>query len=69
MLDYDNKVHQLNPKAIQFLGIDKKSIINKQTKEIDHPVMSHVSELQSGESKTISLNGVITYKLQKISLY
>lgn len=65
ILDYDNKVHQLNPKAIQFLGADEKSFINKQVEEIEHPVMKQISGLQSGESKTISLNGVNTYKLQK----
>ncbi len=65
ILDYDNKIHQLNPKAIQFLNINEKSIINKQIEEIDHPVMKQISELQSGESKTISLNGVTTFKLQK----
>lgn len=65
ILDYDNKVHQLNPKAIQFLNINEKSIINKQVEEIDHPVMKQISDLKSGESKTISLNGITTYKLQK----
>lgn len=65
ILDYDNKVHQLNPKAIEFLSIDEKLMINKQVEEIDHPVMKQVSELNSGEAKTISLNGVTTYKLQK----
>jgi len=65
ILDYDNKVHQLNPKAIQLLGLDEKAVINQLVTEIEHPVMKQISELQSGEAKTISLNGVTTYKLQK----
>ena len=65
ILDYDNKVHQLNPKAVQFLAVDEKSVINNQVDEIDHPVMKQINELQSGEAKTITLNGVTTYKLQK----
>jgi len=65
ILDYDNKVHQLNPKAIQLLAVNEKAIIDKQVAEIEHPVMKQISELQSGESKTISLNGLTTYKLQK----
>jgi nitrogen fixation/metabolism regulation signal transduction histidine kinase len=65
ILDYDNKVHQLNPKAIEFMAVNGKSIINKQVEQIDHPVMKQISELNSGESKTITLNGVTTYKLQK----
>ncbi len=65
VLDYDNKVHQLNPKAIQFLGVNEKSIINKQVEQIEHPVMKQIAELKSGEAKTISLNGMTTFKLQK----
>ncbi|HEX8278152.1 MAG TPA: ATP-binding protein, partial [Segetibacter sp.] len=65
ILDFDNKIYQLNPKAIQFLAVNEKSIINKQVEEIDHPLMRQLSELQSGEAKTVSLNGVTTYKLQK----
>jgi len=65
ILDYDNKVHQLNPKAVQFLGIEERAVANRQVDEIDHPVMKQISELRSGEAKTISLNGVTTFKLQK----
>jgi nitrogen fixation/metabolism regulation signal transduction histidine kinase len=65
ILDYDNKVQQLNPKAIQLLGVDEKSVVNKQVEEIDHPVMKQISGLQSGEAKTITLNGATTFKLQK----
>jgi nitrogen fixation/metabolism regulation signal transduction histidine kinase len=65
ILDYDNKVQQLNPKAIRLLGVDEKAIVNQMVDEIDHPVMKQISGLQSGEAKTITLSGVTTYKLQK----
>jgi nitrogen fixation/metabolism regulation signal transduction histidine kinase len=65
ILDYDNKIHQLNPKAIEFLGLNEKAVINKNVEEIDHPVIKQIAELQSGESKTITINGLNTYKLQK----
>ncbi|MCW3106851.1 MAG: hypothetical protein JWQ09_1357 [Segetibacter sp.] len=65
ILDYDNKVHQLNPRAIQLLEVDEKAVVNQPVEEIDHPVMKQISELQSGGAKTITLNGVTTYKLQK----
>ena len=65
ILDYDNKIHQLNPRAISFLTIDEKAVINKLVNEIDHPVMKEISQLQSGESKTLSLSGLTTFKLQK----
>ena len=65
ILDYDNKVYQLNAKALEFLGVDEVGIINKAIGEIDHPVMKQINALPSGQSKTISTNGVTTYKLQK----
>ncbi|GEO10372.1 sensor histidine kinase [Segetibacter aerophilus] len=65
ILDYDNKIQQLNPKALQLLGIDEKAIVNQLVDEIDHPVMKQISGLQSGEAKTITLSGVTTFKLQK----
>lgn len=65
ILDYDNKVHQLNAKALEFLGVDEVGIINKPVEESDHPVMKQINALPSGQSKTISTNGVTTYKLQK----
>jgi two-component system, NtrC family, nitrogen regulation sensor histidine kinase NtrY len=51
ILDYDNQVQQLNPKAAQ----------------INFPpdFMQFVADLGSGEVKTIKLNGIHTYKLQK----
>lgn len=65
ILDYDNNVQQLNPKAVQLLAIDEKLAINRPVEEIDNVVMKQIVELQSGEAKTITLNGVTTYKLQK----
>lgn len=65
ILDYDNKIHQLNPKAVQFIGLEEKLVLNNQVDEIEHPVMKQIGELKSGESKTVTLNGVTTYKLQK----
>jgi nitrogen fixation/metabolism regulation signal transduction histidine kinase len=65
ILDYDTKIHQLNPKAVEFLGTSEKAVLNKQVGDLDHPVMREITQLQSGESKTISLDGVTTFKLQK----
>jgi two-component system, NtrC family, nitrogen regulation sensor histidine kinase NtrY len=65
ILDHDEKVHQLNPKAFEIIGVDEKHVIGKRTNEIDLPIMNEIAQLKSGESKTISLNGINTFKLQK----
>jgi two-component system nitrogen regulation sensor histidine kinase NtrY len=65
ILDYDNKIHQLNPKAALFLGIDEGMLKNKMLHEIDHPLLKEINVLQPGESKSVSISGLRTYKLQK----
>jgi nitrogen fixation/metabolism regulation signal transduction histidine kinase len=65
ILDFDERVHQANPKALELLGVEQKQIIGKNLEEILIPLMQEVKTLKSGESKTISLNGVHTYKLQR----
>jgi nitrogen fixation/metabolism regulation signal transduction histidine kinase len=65
ILDYDDMIQQINPKALQLLGVDEKEVLRRVINELDHPVMQHVIKLKSGESKTITLNGAVTYKLQK----
>ncbi|HWB24869.1 MAG TPA: ATP-binding protein [Chitinophagaceae bacterium] len=65
ILDYENVIKQVNPKALQLLAMEANEIVEKQINEIVNPVLQQVALLQSGESKTITLNGVVTYKLQK----
>lgn len=59
ILDYDDQVQQVNPKALQLLGIEN------MTEAPSHPIFQQVLQLRSGESRTISLTGIATYKLQK----
>lgn len=65
ILDYDQNIHQLNPRARQILGIEEKSILGKPVHEIPNPLLEEISKLSSGEAKTTNLNGAATYKLQK----
>jgi two-component system nitrogen regulation sensor histidine kinase NtrY len=65
ILDYEDHVQQINPKALELLGIDVKEISGKFLNEINHPVTQQITLLNSGESKTISLSGSATYKIQK----
>jgi len=65
ILDYENIIKQVNPKALQLLGLSENEIINKPVEAIGSPVLQQVQLLQSGESRVITLHGVLTYKLQK----
>lgn len=65
ILDYDQHVQQLNPKALRLLGMEEKDILKKSIHELPGAVLREISKLSSGESKTINLNGAETYKLQK----
>lgn len=65
ILDYDECIHQLNPKALQQLGLEEKALLGKPVHAIFHPVLQEISRLSSGESRTLTVNGIETYKLQK----
>jgi nitrogen fixation/metabolism regulation signal transduction histidine kinase len=65
ILDFDEKVQQVNPKACELLNIDEKQVTGKAIEEIAIPVMQEIRHVKSGEAKTVSLNGVHTFKLQK----
>jgi len=65
ILDYDQNVRQLNPKALQLLNLQEKEVLQKAIHTGNHPILQEIHLLASGESKTIHLNGAETYKLQK----
>jgi len=65
IMDYDENIYQLNPKAEILLGLQKETILNKPLRELQHPVLKQVEGLRSGESITFSANGIDTYKIQK----
>lgn len=64
ILDYDNRIEQVNPKAEALLHLDEKSLKGKVVTDIAHPLLQQLATLHTGEAKTISINGVNTYKLQ-----
>jgi len=53
ILDYDHQVKQINPKAIDILGDGADQFV------------SELKPLRPGESRTIKLGGLHTYKVQK----
>ena len=65
ILDYDNNIQEINPKALKLLDLQENEVVRKSLNEMVHPVLQEIKMLTSGESKTITFNGVNTYKLQK----
>jgi two-component system, NtrC family, nitrogen regulation sensor histidine kinase NtrY len=65
ILDYDNNIKEVNPKALKLLDMEEKAVIRKSLDETIHPVLQEIKVIKSGESKTVTFNGVNTYKLQK----
>ena len=65
VLNHDGYIHQLNPKAIELLGVEEKEVTGKLPGDLSFAIMQEINKLKSGESKTVTLNGITTYKLQK----
>nr|WP_067053693.1 ATP-binding protein [Mucilaginibacter sp. L294] len=65
ILDYNELVQQINPKALQILGMDEKELVGNNIKELQHPLFEQARALKAGETITVKLSGITTYKLQK----
>src|ERR1041385_3871338 len=65
ILDYDQNIQQINPKALQILNLDEKSLINHPVTDLPEYFLKHIRNLKAGETKTIKLSGATTYKLHR----
>ena len=65
ILDFDNRVKQLNPAALKIFGAPEKELVNHSIKDLSHPFFRHIAQLKTGEAQTVKLPGVETYKIQK----
>jgi two-component system nitrogen regulation sensor histidine kinase NtrY len=65
VLNHDGLIHQLNPKAIELLDVEEKEVTGKLPGDLSLAIMQEITKLKPGESKTVTLNGITTYKLQK----
>jgi PAS domain S-box len=64
ILDHNNKIEQINPKALQILGVNESELKGKLIEETTNVLLQNVASLKSGASKTLSTNGINTYKVQ-----
>lgn len=65
IMDYDENIKQINPKAMQILAIDEKDLLDHSINDLPAGFIKHIKELKTGETKTIKLGGATTYKLQR----
>lgn len=65
VLDFEEQVSSCNPKAVQLLKIPAKGLLKKKLSEIDTPLAQAIDQLPKDKAKTISINGLETYKCQK----
>lgn len=65
ILDYDDNVQQVNPKALQIIGSAANQVLNYPIDKLTHPLFEQIKLLRSGETIMVKADGVNTYKLQK----
>lgn len=65
ILDYDDNVQQINPKALQVIGAAEKQVLNYPIDTLSHPLFKQIKLLKSGENVVSKPDGINTYKLQK----
>jgi two-component system, NtrC family, nitrogen regulation sensor histidine kinase NtrY len=65
ILDYDENIHQVNPKALQLLDVQSEDLLSKPIATIAHPVAASIARLPTGQSETVTVNNVSTFKIQK----
>ncbi|WP_245770773.1 sensor histidine kinase [Mucilaginibacter polytrichastri] len=65
VLDHDDQVQQINPKALQILGVGDKQVLNQPVGNVSNELLQQVTNLKSGETKVLKYGGASTYKIQK----
>jgi two-component system nitrogen regulation sensor histidine kinase NtrY len=65
ILDFDDNVQQINPKALQLLGFTAEQVLKYPVDRLEHPLLRQIKLLNSGEAVVVKPDGLNTYKLQK----
>jgi two-component system, NtrC family, nitrogen regulation sensor histidine kinase NtrY len=65
VLDFDENIFQVNPKAMEILGLKENDFFGRPLHSISHPLAQEIGRLSSGEGRTVGINGIETYKIQK----
>lgn len=65
IFDFDEKIAQINDKARKLFNCEPGFFVNKKLSELDFPLLSQLQDLADGDSKTVKINGIETYKVQR----
>jgi two-component system nitrogen regulation sensor histidine kinase NtrY len=65
ILNYEEQVQQVNPKALQILGVLENELLDHSIHSFSNPLLQQIGELKSGDSRTVKHNGPSTFKIQK----
>ncbi|MDN3579281.1 sensor histidine kinase [Mucilaginibacter flavus] len=65
ILDFDDRIQQVNPKALQLLGVTEEYLNGYLVYDVAHPLIEQIRTLKSGDTTVVKLDGVSSYKLQK----
>ena len=65
ILDYDDNIQQINPRALQILGIATENLVGYPVDRHPQLLLEQIKQLKSGEATTVKFDGVNTYMLQK----
>lgn len=65
ILDFDDNVQQINPKALQILEMEARHVLNHPIDRLGHPLFGQIKLLRSGETLVVKPDGINTFKLQK----
>ncbi len=65
ILDFNEHIQQVNPSALKLLGVEENEVLTKSLSEMSHPIVKQIKQLQTGHSKMFTMNGAVSYKLQK----
>jgi two-component system, NtrC family, nitrogen regulation sensor histidine kinase NtrY len=66
ILDFDGLITELNPKARELLSLAMEApILGRSIADIDHPIARVAAALSSGETQTVHIQGLETYKCRK----
>ncbi len=63
ILDFDERVSALNPKARQLLRLPDADLLQKPLSAIAHPLLSQLSTLTPDQPHTVKLAGIETYRV------
>ena len=63
ILDLDEAIQQVNPRALALLGMEEGALLRKPMSALTHPVLKEIAQLPSGHTRTMTMNGAITYRL------